>query len=506
MARSRVRGLTRREALVSGLAAGGAVLLAGCGDGSGPAAASGSTLASTWGDPVGDGQLRVSAREPLRSRFDLGPAARPVAELARIAHVTDMHVLDAESPARVTFLNRLGAPFTSTFRPHETLTAQVLGGALRSVRAFRPAAVIQGGDLIDNAQANELEWALAALRGASVRPGSGSSKYIGVQLASNPDPFYYRPDVDSPLHPGLLGRARRPFASPGAGAPWYPVLGDHDILVGGELVPTAQTQALALGNRALWELPPNLRAPPGASAATGGSPDGPVDPGLVDGFLGQALAGPTVGVPADQGRRELGAAEVVDRLRSAARLGPGSVGPFLDYTIDVGPSVRLVVVDLARRDGGSGGLVRPDQPAWLVAQLAAAGRRWVIFVSHQPLASSIGGNRLLDALDQSPRVIGAVFGHTHHNRITPRPTVAGGYWQIGTASLVDYPQQARALRVLATAGGGVAIETWMLDHAGANPLGPIARQLSYLDAHGGRPKGFAGAPLDRNVRLYRRAA
>ena len=60
--------------------------------------------------------------------------------------------------------------------------------------------------------------------------------------------------------------------------------------------------------------------------------------------------------------------------------------------------------------------------------------------------------------------------------------------------------------VLATAGGGVAIETWMLDHAGANPLGPIARQLSYLDAHGGRPKGFAGAPLDRNVRLYRRAA
>src|SRR5581483_9896762 len=77
----------------------------------------------------------------------------------------------------------------------------------------------------------------------------------------------------------------------------------------------------------------------------------------------------------------------------------------------------------------------------------------------------------------------------------------GHYWLINTASLIDYPQQARALRIVRTAGGGVAIQTWMLDHTGSE-LAAISRQLAYLDAQGGRPKGFAGGRLDRNVTLY----
>jgi hypothetical protein len=56
-----------------------------------------------------------------------------------------------------------------------------------------------------------------------------------------------------------------------------------------------------------------------------------------------------------------------------------------------------------------------------------------------------------------------------------------------------------------TAGGGVAIQTWMLDHAFPGDLGTISRQLAYLDAQGGRPKGLAGGRLDRNVTLYRAA-
>ena len=173
--------------------------------------------------------------------------------------------------------------------------------------------------------------------------------------------------------------------------------------------------------------------------------------------------------------------------------------------LDLGTRLRLIVLDLVRRDGGSGGLVSADQPAWLERQLGAAGDRWVIAVSHQPLASSAGGALLLELLDGSPRVLAALSGHTHRNRIEPRPTAAGGYWLISTASLIDYPQQARALRVLATAGGGIAIQTWMLDHAFPGQLGTIARELSYIDAQGGRPGGFAGTRRDRNVTLYRDA-
>jgi len=63
---------------------------------------------------------------------------------------------------------------------------------------------------------------------------------------------------------------------------------------------------------------------------------------------------------------------------------------------------------------------------------------------------------------------------------------------------------ARALRVVATAGGGVAMQTWMLDHVFPGPHGLIARELSFLDAQGGRPQCFAGSRLDPNLTLYRR--
>jgi 3',5'-cyclic AMP phosphodiesterase CpdA len=494
--------MTRREALFLG---GGALLAAGCGSARSTAAGSGSTLASTWADPRGSGTLAPGPGEAFVARTDLGPVRAVESVIATLAHVTDAHVLDASSPARVPFLDRLGPPFESTFRPHETLTAQVLAGAVRAIRALGPDAVIQGGDLIDNDQRNELAWALAALRGGIVRP----DRYFGVQLASDPDPFYYRPDLDAPQHPGLLTRAARPFASLGAGAPLYPVLGDHDILVAGEIVPTAQTRALASGDEALWELPPGLSVPPGTSLTAGGSPDGPPLPGLVNGFLARALAGPKVRVPANPSRREMPASEVVARLRAptpgprSAEPGMRATGlPSLDYAADVGRDLRLIVLDLARRGGGSGGLVRPDQPGWLASQLQDVGSRWVVAVSHQPLASSEGGDVLLSLLDAHPNVIAVLSGHTHRNLIEPR----GHYWLISTASLIDYPQQARALRVVRTQGGGVAIQTWMLDHAFPGDLGTISRELAYLDAQGGRPKGFAGGRLDRNVTLYRAAA
>jgi len=495
--------MTRRQLLLAAAAA--ATAVTGCGSSGSAAAGSGSTLLSTWGDPVGDGQLRVLGGERLLARTELGAPARPAAGgrvLATLAHVTDAHVMDASSPARVPFLDRLGPPFQSTFRPHETLTARVLDGALASINALRPDAVIQGGDLIDNVQANELSCALRILRGGHAQPGSGRHGYYGVQSPGDPDPFYYRPDLDAPRHPGLLRAATAAFDGRGLSAPVHPVLGDHDILVQGELVPYALTQSLAVGDRALWDLPTGLSLPPGVQLTSGGSPDGPPQPGVVGPLLEQALAGPTVRVPPDPRRRELSTGEVIGALRPQS-------GPTLDYAFDIGPSVRIVVLDLARRDGGSGGLVTPDQPGWLEQQLTGAHDRWVLVFSHQPLISSAGGEQLLAVLDRHPRVLAALAGHIHRNSITPRSTPVGGYWLITTSSLIDYPQQARALQVVSLQGGGVAIRSWMLDHSGLGStarLGTISRQLSYLDAQGGRPLGFAGARSDRNALLYRRAA
>jgi 3',5'-cyclic AMP phosphodiesterase CpdA len=377
----------------------------------------------------------------------------------------------------------------------------VLAGAVRAIRGLRPDLVIQGGDLIDNVQLNELAQALTALGGGLVRPGSGPDGYFGVQLASDPDPFYYRPDLDAPRHPGLLRRAVSPFLCLGVGARWCPVLGDHDVLVAGEMPPSVETQALALGDEAVWELPSGLALPPGAQLGAGYSPDGPPNHRLIELLLARARAAPKVRVPADGFRRQMGVGEVVSRLASAAGVRHAFDG--LNYRVDIGDRLRLIVLDLARRDGGSGGLVRPGQVSWLASELGAARDRWVIVVSHQPLESAVGGDQVLSLLDSHDRVIAALSGHTHRNAIVPRfrPGGHGGYWVINTASLIDYPQQARALRVVETVRGGVAIQTWMLDHSSSS-LGAISRGLAYLDAQGGRVRGFAGTGVDRNVVLY----
>jgi 3',5'-cyclic AMP phosphodiesterase CpdA len=478
-----------RAALLTALVA-LALAVTACGGGSPrPAAAGGSTVAAAWHDPDGDGFLTVGPGEVLRARTDLAPRTPSGRILATFAVLTDVHVRDEESPARVAFLDRLGGPFSSTFRPQEALSAQVLDAAVRAVNAARPDAVLVTGDLIDNAQANELALARAVLDGGRADPDSGAPGYDGVQAAADPDPAYYRPDVDPPRHRGQLAAAQRPFRAPGLRAPWYAVPGNHDLLVAGELARTPSTAAIAVGSERLVTPEAGLDVPRSENALT---------PQLVDRTLSGGLPGTTTPVAPDPGRRELTPDEAVAGLRAAS--GHGGSGARMDYAFDAGRGVRVIVLDTVRRDVGSGGVLAPGQVRWLGAQLSAAGERNVIVVSHQPLTGVDGGQAALALLDEDPHVVAVLAGDSHRNRIVARSTPSGGYWLVQTAALADYPQQARVLRVRETSGGAV-LETWMLDTA-PDPLADTARELAYLDAQGGRPQREGGTREDRNVRLY----
>jgi len=471
-----------------------AVAVSACGDeavSSDAAPAPGSTLRATLVDRDGDGFLERGPAAPLLDRTELGGGRKPGRVLARFGQLTDTQVRDEESPARVPFLDRVGPPFTSTFRPQEAESAQVLDATVRALNRQCPQAVVVTGDIVDNAQANELDAALAVLRGGRVNPDTGAAGYDGVQRAGNPDPYYYRPEHDAPRHPGLEAAAQRPFTAAGLRAPWYPALGNHDVLVQGEVPTTPAIEAVAAGDELVTELDPRLRPPTDEVSA----------PAAVSALLSgsDGLPGRSERVAADPGRRTLDAAAVVERLRAAAAPRAGTVAGRLDYAFDIGARVRAIVLDTVRREGGSRGLVVPEQEAWLQRQLARAGERRVIVFSHNPLDASDGGERALSAMAASGKVVAAVAGNRHRNTIEPYG--AGGFWLIGTSSLADFPQQGRMFKLSEASGGGVVLETWMVDHDGRGVAGP-ARELAYLDAQGGRPQGFAGRPADRNARLY----
>src|SRR4029077_4762217 len=96
--------------------------------------------------------------------------------------------------------------------------------------------------------------------------------------------------------------------------------------------------------------------------------------------------------PRAAGRGELPPTQAVAGLRAAS--GHGGSGPRADDAFDVG-ALRVIALDTVRRRVGSGGVPPTGQIAFLRRELARAGARRVIVVSHQPLTGVQGGARAL---------------------------------------------------------------------------------------------------------------
>ena len=112
-------------------------------------------------------------------------------------------------------------------------------------------------------------------------------------------------------------------------------------------------------------------------------------------------------------------------------------------------------------------------------------------------------------LRSHPGVIAYVAGHEHRNRIEPH----GTFWEIVTASHLEWPQQSRVIEIADLRNGELAIFATPIDHAapprpgraGPQRLASIARELSLNEpqAENGE-NGWPdrrGTRVDRNVSL-----
>jgi len=528
--------------------------------------ASGTTLELSIARPAGSGYVRLveGPAYPLVVREDLA-AASPGREgrrepLASIVHLTDVHVIDAQSPARVEFTDRLPGPFASAFRPQEAMSTQVASAMVERVNAVargpvtgRPFDVaVSTGDNIDNQQHDELEWFLAVLDGGALRPDSGAiGTYEGVQDAYvGPGSYhgYWHPDAPPgatppddykathgfPELPGLLDAAIAPFDAPGLDIPWYSTYGNHDGLLQGnapgelpggarpfdpiltgpvKVTAVATTMQPSDLNAAVQALPAIVADPAGAGAAVRiVTPDAGRRAVSVEEWIRAHLDSPATPGPAGHGYVE----EMIESRR-------------LYYTFPIGDQVLGISLDTVNHGGYADGSIGDAQLAWLEQQLDAAPEQLVVLFSHHnlftlenpfpdpfdPADPRRGFAVLRELLSRFPNVIAWVNGHSHVNRITPVPDPTGrtgGFWEISTAAHIDWPEQARLVEVVDNRDGTLSIFGTLVEHAAppsveltdpasATPLqlASLSRELAANDPQA--DPNALGQPIDRNVEL-----
>jgi metallophosphoesterase (TIGR03767 family) len=373
----------------------------------------------------------------------------------------------------------------------------------------------------------------------------------------------YRPDQGAREirdFPGLFEEMNQPFDATGFDdLPWYGIFGNHDGLIQGNAPRNPALEAYAVGCLKVKSL----------------SEDPTTWPQVMSGVLGETPA--TTVVPPDQRRRPLRKQEyIAEHFKTTGTpVGHGFDERNLltgegNYAFSPKPGLRFIVLDTIAEGGLEAGNIDDPQFQWLHQELLAADQAKqlaVVFGHHsirtmgQPPVSPFpygdtGGNLTpLVHFGDGPRetgvsqpclttqgtaptyptetvrclllrhksVIAFVNGHEHANRVdaferAPGTGPAqGGFWEINTASHIDWPQQSRVLDIVDNGDKTISIYGTIVDHAAPpNPggsaatdsvtrLASISRELSFNDPHAAASEdgegGARGSREDRNVEL-----
>lgn len=480
---------------------------------------------------------------PLVVRQDLAGAgaAREGARtaLASFVQLTDMHITDVQSPARFEYTHDLVS--SSAFRPHEALNTQ---GAVALVKRINAVAsgpftgrrfdcVVTTGDNTDNREVVELDWFQRILSGGSITPNTGArGRFEGVQELGST--IYYRPETDSwDIYkdkgfiqiPGLLRAAISTHSSPGLNTPWYAVFGNHDDQFLGT-IPNNVIDWMYLWDRKL-DLPvPSPAASAVADALTR-------NPAALGGIMAtQRASGPVFDVTADARRRPFSNQEFVRRHFDPALTGPGPRGHgFTDpdgptwYRFQIAPGVLGYALNTCNSLGLSNGSISQRQLDWLEGQLRAHRDQLALVFSHHtsktmtamlpnpetPGEAQYDGQALVARLLAHRNVVAWVNGHTHTNEMIPHrgADAKHSFWEINTASHIDFPQLARIIEITDNRDGTLSLFTPMIeadspytaDPSDLSPRGlaSLYRELSYNDIH--QDDALLGSVADRNCEL-----
>ncbi|MFE6334510.1 TIGR03767 family metallophosphoesterase [Streptomyces sp. NPDC057798] len=464
--------------------------------------------------------------------------------LAAFVQLTDLHIIDAQHPMRLEFLRSTDV---HAWRPQEALTVHGAVSLVERVNALRGAPVtgaplqfaMTTGDNTDNNARSELEWFLTVMSGGRITPNSGDPRHWEGVLNSGLKQ-YWQPDsavrdadkqLGFPYLEGFLAAAMRELQSPGLSIPWYSTVGNHDSMPLGCYASHRDTWLtdFAVGGRKLMSLSAAEAKKLQEALRKAKDPEGVQFRELLKAHTRDMRS-----VTADERRAPYTPTEYIKAHLDPAFRGVGPAGhgyssANLDagtqyYSFRIADDVIGISLDTTDAGGHYEGSVGSSQLRWLDRTLRDNADSYAIVFSHhtsktmdntrrdpaRPNERRHNGQEVIALLGNHSNVLAWVNGHIHRNAITPHPAPGGrSFWEISTASHVDFPQLARVIELADNKDGTISLFTTCVEAAAPHRtdfsdlsqtgLAALYRELSY-NAPGARTD-LAGGGADRNTEL-----
>ncbi|MGW3291938.1 TIGR03767 family metallophosphoesterase [Streptomyces sp. NPDC001002] len=489
----------------------------------------------------GTGWSRVVRGELAAAKS--GRAGRRTA-LAAFVQLTDLHLIDSQHPMRLEYVRSADQ---HAWRPHEALTVQGAVSLVERVNALRGAPVtgsplhfaMTTGDNTDNNAKSELEWFLTIMSGGRITPNTGDPRhYEGVQNSGSK--LFWQPDstirdgdkqLGFPHLGGYLNAAIREVQSPGLNLPWYSTVGNHDTLpLGCYGHGDSWLAEFAVGGKKLMSLSASESAKLQKLIKSGNDPKGHAFRDLLKAHTRDMRS-----VTPDEKRAPYTATDYLKAHLDPAHQGVGPVGHGYSsanlaagtqyYTFRIADDVVGISLDTTDPGGHYEGSIGSAQLKWLDRQLRDYSDSYVVVFSHhtshsmtntshadpaRPNERRHNGQEVIALLGSHRNVLAWVNGHIHRNEITPHSAPDGrSFWEISTASHVDYPQLARVIEIADNKDGTLSLFTTLVESAAPHQtdfadlsqtgLAALYREVSYNAR--GTGKDLSGKSTDRNTEL-----
>jgi len=420
----------------------------------------------------------------------------PWTTLTRLAHASDLHITDTESPARLDFLvDTVDDPRREqslpTLRPQQLTSTHAAAATLQTIgrmaKTSRLDGVVLTGDLIDNGQANELDRFVAMIEGGTIAPSARTGNIEGAQSERWLDSKVWRPADQTnfwtsqygfPSDPHLLAAVSTPITSSGLQLPVLLAKGNHDALLCGFVSWTSALSRIAVGQVKARELPSALRSQILKKRFV-------IEPEIF-------FTGPGIPVTADDRRRPLAGDEFPLAFNTEPQRARGN-----DYLVQLSDRLTIVVLDTHDPDGHPGGVLSTDQAQWLEDTLTAiegTGQHPVVIVaSHHgpaqhhvtvPERDRLSGTEVAALLGRRNSVALWLTGHTHVGTTTyHRPHGHRGFWEVSAPSIVDWPNQFQTIEVRENSSGALAIVVEQHDYDATTPSDEADMTLDLAGLH-----------------------